>query len=536
MKQKEVINVEQNKIIEENKYEAYCQPEEKNINLQKASQFDLQHKNKIKKILKNLLISITIIAVIMAVGIGVAFGIKNMEKADLDNLFLNDKVVVKIGDKYGLVNKNGDMKYQAKYDWLVYHGKQTVFKKNGKTGLMDSKEKEIIKPVYDAILYENGKYFPAKMNENGTCHLGMTDDDGKLVIPTDYEEIGYDEESQITGAMKDGKWFYFDEQGKEISLIDKQGIEESGKPRKGLITIRKATGKKDEITQELVYIYGIANAKGEVLLEPKYDQIQLYNEEEEMIPFEDNGKWGYLNLEAEVVIKPQYNGVTGASKFENGYAVVSLENDIASVFSRNFSGSQDRKAQSEEAGYGIVNKQGEYIVQPKYQNVKILENERFFFEKKFTWGMIDKEGKVICEYDKEDDLYDSITGEFCEGVCIISKSNGDGVQKYGLMNEAGKIVAQCVYDKIGEDFEKVSNNDRILAKKEGKYGYLNTKGENVIPFEYIYGTHFFDDGYAIVFASNKKAKIIDVENKSVISEKNGFKHYDEEVLRNEQGE
>lgn len=536
MKQKEVNNIEQKNIIEEKKYEAYCQPGEKKIYLKKEKKKDFEYKCRKWKIVKWTTLLTVGIVVVATVGIGTLYQYKKIKVADSDNLFLNDKVVVKVGDKYGLINKNGDMEYQPEYDWLVYYGKQTVFKKNGKAGLMGLKEKEIIKPQYDEILGDNEKYFPANMNENGAYYLGMVDNGGKLIIPTEYEEIGYDEESHITGAMKEGKWFYYDEQGKEISLIDEQGIEGSGEPRKGIITIRKATGEKDEVTQEPIYIYGIANTKGEVLLEPKYNQIQLFNEEEEMIPFEENGKWGYLNLEAEIVIKPQYNGIMGAGKFENGYAVVSLENEITSVFGRDFSDSQDRKAQSEEVGYGIVNKKGEYIVQPKYQNVKILDDEKFFFEKKFTWGIIDKDGKVICEYDKEDDLYDSITGEFCEGVCVISKSNDDGVQKYGLINEKGKIVVQCIYDEIGENLEVVSNNDRILVKKEGKYGYLNTKGKQVIPLEYAYGTHFFDDGYAIVFDADKKAKIIDVENKCVIDGKNGFMYYDEEVLMNEQGE
>ena len=64
--------------------------------------------------------------------------------------------------------------------------------------------------------------------------------------------------------------------------------------------------------------------------------------------------------------------------------------------------------------------------------------------------------------------------------------------KYGYINERGEMVIPCQYDSAGN----FSSNGLARVKIDGKYGYINEKGEVVIPAEYSYVTM---DGGGLIF-------------------------------------
>jgi len=141
------------------------------------------------------------------------------------------------------------------------------------------------------------------------------------------------------------------------------------------------------------------------------------------------------------------------------------------------------------------------------------------------WGYINEKGKMVIPAQ-----YDEVNGFSC-GYALVSKDgqyhyiNTEGALQYstnefnfhdfyydyvvvaqdgksGLMNNQFEYVIEPVYSGMGN----VSSNGLVVAYKDtmrDKYtkaawfGYVNTKGEEVIPFTFA-TAQSFKDGYAIV--------------------------------------
>jgi|GEM_PF-6604676 len=85
---------------------------------------------------------------------------------------------------------------------------------------------------------------------------------------------------------------------------------------------------------------------------------------------------------------------------------------------------------------------------------------------------------------------------------------------YGLMHKSGKIIMPAIYD---EEIKNFTPDKPFPAKKNGKFGYLNAQGNEVVPFIYDWAGDFSDlsFGYAQV-GSNDKYGMIDKTGKEII--------------------
>lgn len=93
---------------------------------------------------------------------------------------------------------------------------------------------------------------------------------------------------------------------------------------------------------------------------------------------------------------------------------------------------------------------------------------------------------------------------------VISTSDAEEeVKKYGLIDYEGNIVIPVSYEDI---FFKTNNSQYIVAKKDGKYGLINSLDEEMLDFSYdaieVYESN-------IVLAKNKKLGIMDNELKLI---------------------
>lgn len=99
---------------------------------------------------------------------------------------------------------------------------------------------------------------------------------------------------------------------------------------------------------------------------------------------------------------------------------------------------------------------------------------------------------VMTEYDK---IYD-----FSCGVAIADKGDNEYI-----IDTKGKVVLSLDSNKESLLSDTFSDGLIPVIKESGVrsvVGYLNTKGEEAIPFEYRYGTDFFE-GTALVLKNNK---------------------------------
>ena len=138
---------------------------------------------------------------------------------------------------------------------------------------------------------------------------------------------------------------------------------------------------------------------------------------------------GYADLKGNIVIPQKFDS---ASPFSDGLARVSIT----------IKGENEWDNTSK---YGFIDKSGNYIVEPKY------------------------------DYDS----WNGGTGSFSEGFAKVALKNEDGAMQFGFIDKTGKEVIALQYEDA-RDF----SNGVAPVKKDGKWGYINTAGETVLPFAY----------------------------------------------------
>jgi hypothetical protein len=94
-------------------------------------------------------------------------------------------------------------------------------------------------------------------------------------------------------------------------------------------------------------------------------------------------------------------------------------------------------------------------------------------------------------------------------ICIYKETDF----LYSIMYEQvpNKIILFTSYGKYLGEFSKLSteNSGMLAAKKNGNCGYIDSHGNEVIPFVYTFAHSFNDNGYAIVGDKDSKMSVID---------------------------
>ncbi|WP_051199647.1 WG repeat-containing protein [Butyrivibrio fibrisolvens] len=184
--------------------------------------------------------------------------------------------------------------------------------------------------------------------------------------------------------------------------------------------------------------YGYMNIDGEVVIEPQFSYAELFSEEGLAAVRDDEGKWGYIDTEGNLVIPQVYDFTLG---FDAGFALVEKEHDEYYI---DITG---RKVLDIDGG---VNKEG----------FTYISNDEG------KYACIDLKGNQITDY-----IFDR-TILFKNGYacgCV----NG----LYGCIDKTGEFVIEPSFEYIG-DF---SDFGIALAKgKDGLYGYINIKASCMI--------------------------------------------------------
>lgn len=238
--------------------------------------------------------------------------------------------------------------------------------------------------------------------------------------------------------------------------------------------------------------------------------------------FSENKKWGLKDQSGRVITPAKY---TNIGYFKDGYAVVSI---------------YDKK--------GMVDSTGELILPVEYTNIRSVVNGMACIEQQGKWGVVNTRGKEILPVRFEsvrrlaeyrgfqylkgyDDIFQcwdetrkpalyNVKGKqivepgYTElipahrGIILLEKKE-TACRKYGFADKEGTFVPYK-YDYAGK-----FTDDRALVVLDSQYGYINTRGEEIIPLQYSNGDQF-RDGLAPVRKEDKWG-YIDVNNRPVTS-------------------
>lgn len=194
--------------------------------------------------------------------------------------------------------------------------------------------------------------------------------------------------------------------------------------------------------------YGLINLEGKKLVEPEYDNIYALSGIENSIIIEKSGKKGLVNATTgEIVIEAKYLDIVSLSKtYENGYIV---KNDINK--------------------YGIIAADKTQILSEKYDEIKnVTGNNYYVVVENGVLEVVDSSEKIILNSG-----YDSIEEIEIDNFIIIKDS------KYGVINKSGETIISPEYENI-----KFAITDCFIAQKNGKYGIIGKDGSTKVDFQY----------------------------------------------------
>ena len=250
-------------------------------------------------------------------------------------------------------------------------------------------------------------------------------------------------------------------------------------------------------------LYGFVNAEGEYVIEPKFDSVNDFSSNGLAVVRVDD-VYGYINVKGEYVIEPRFK-----------MALPFDDNGLAQI--------------QTEKGYGYIDSNGEYIVEPIYYSVSgfdengiaIIGREYYQSYEPYTeqvdpieYTYVDSEGNLLFDrwFDKATAFNESglaVVGVKYKYEKYITPYHYSYVYgyKYGCIDIEGNYVISPQYKEISKFTTNglasvcIDGSDEFSYSDVDLYGYVNSRGEEVIPCDsmmYSHTSDFADNGLAMV--------------------------------------
>lgn len=145
---------------------------------------------------------------------------------------------------------------------------------------------------------------------------------------------------------------------------------------------------------------------------------------------------------------------------------------------------------NKQRSYGYIGTDGNYVIQPNYSDATIFNEGIAWVRESRGYPMaVDKKGNILFAAKEAHSV--SI---YSDGLAAFEKKEKDHTSRFGYLNRKGEVV-------IPAQFFEASffcNGLAAVANKDGKYGYINKKGELVIAYQFDKAAPFIDNKCAVV--------------------------------------
>ena len=270
----------------------------------------------------------------------------------------------------------------------------------GMQGFIDAEGKLVIAPSFQtAYAFSDGL---AVVQVDGMW--GYIDTKGNMVIKPQFAAAGFFSEGLASFRNEPtAPWGYISKMGDVVIKPQFDTAEKfrNGVARVGLETlVSKIRGEFADVGLTLNYRF--IDRTGKFVPEPGPTHFAT-GTPGELIPFEKNGRWGYVDSKGEVVIKPQ---------FEHGFP-----------FSDGLARARTK------ALYGYIDKSGKFVIPPRFtRHNDFSEGLAGVRLDKKSWGFIDPTGEVVIP-----PKFEWVHGGFRHGLAKVTLGG-----KIGYINKKGK--------------------------------------------------------------------------------------------------
>lgn len=250
--------------------------------------------------------------------------------------------------------------------------------------------------------------------------------------------------------------------------------------------VNSVTGNNEEETVKLYPVlvdgdWGYINQKGEIILEPEYQNARPFHEG--LAAIRESWGWKYINEKGEVKIEGNFNNI---NNFSGGKAAVQFD-----------------------GRWGYINKSGNFAINPKFRNASAFSDGRAFVRSidYSDYYYIDGDGDRIEAVGLPEDIDYIEENQFRNGRAMVRDDD-----LFGYIDKSGNTVVDLKYAEA-----RPFSNQLAGVKISDRWGFIGDNGEVSISPQFI-SVGDFGDGLAPARASSNTFGYINKSGEFVISE------------------
>lgn len=367
---------------------------------------------------------------------------------------------------WGFLDTSGRMSVPPVYSFAKDFVREVgIVEQNGHWGIVDRTGKELLPCQYDELGFlENTDNKVLRIFKKEEKY-GLIDTLGRLAVSVQYEDIGPFSDERL--AVKNrGLWGFVDRYGREVipCRFDDVGIFSEGWAAARL-------GSK----------WGYIDRNGNVELDFQFSKADCFHNG--LAPAKRDGPYfGYINRKGEWVIAPRF---PRACAFDRGIARVE---ELSGQYFRT----------------GLIDTLGNYVVKPKFVSIAPFDQHGLAVAglggNPVKYALINLQGQIITSAG-----FRSIS-PFCEGLARVQYKDG-----YGFIDTTGRLAVEPRFFKAS-DF---SEGKAAVWLNGGSCGFINPDGELIVEPQFSKCMDF-REGKAVVFKGNHRAGLIDEAGNFVI--------------------
>lgn len=332
---------------------------------------------------------------------------------------------------------------------------------------------------------------------------GMVDRTGKTLLPCQYDELGFLENTGnkvLRIFKKEEKYGLIDTLGRLAVSVQYDDI---GPFSDGRLAV-KCKGS-----------WGFVDRNGREVIPCRFDEVGIFSEGWAAVRL--GSKWGYIDRNGNVELDFQFSK---AGAFQNGLAPAKREGPYfgyidrkgawaiaprfpkAGVFDRGLAMVEELSGQHYCAG--LIDHKGNYVVKPKFISLTPFDQHGLAVAglggNPVKYALVNLQGQIITS------LALRSIAPFSEGLARVQYRDG-----YGFIDTTGRLAIEPRFFKAS-DF---SEGKAAVWLSGGQCGFIDLQGNLIIEPQFSKCMDF-REGKAIVFKGNQRAGLIDPQGNFVI--------------------
>lgn len=365
--------------------------------------------------------------------------------------------------------------------------------KKGKWGFQDSDKNVLVEPEYDYVKgFVNGLSLVNKGGKPTSSYVtggkwGVVDANGKLVADTKYDEVEILWNTNGYFASKlNNKWGLFDSSGKEIFPFEADGFK-----------IKWEGNRFGMFTYNIAGKWGVMEFTGREILKPEYDVIGEFSDEKRLSAavLRRDTLYGLLYSDKTIVAADNYD--IQKIDFKTG-KIESVVKSIYSVKTKAYDYVNELMLVTNKNGTALKTKTGKEIASGILNNIT-GGNERYaIYTVDGLKGVLKKTGDVVVPHQ-----FNSIRIDGRNSYTVfVAEKNG----VVGALDTVGEIKIQFMYDDLRISQHYHNHCYAYLAKKAGKWQFLDIDGKELT--KVVYDTALFNNDFIFGLKFNGSDSIV----------------------------